>query len=126
MNPADMNPVVYDIDYVTITLDTPTTPHDVLSPDTHVEPAHHMDSSSRGTNELLATAPIKERGSDPITIEATTTDSLDDTNCQVAPSESSTRRSSRERQPSVLLRDFVCHTTRCLDTLSTSSAQSMS
>lgn len=114
-----MNPAVYEMDSV-----TPTTSLDTA--DTHVEPTPPMDSSSRGTNELLASALIKERGSDPIMLEASSAVSLDDTNRPVAPSESDIRRSSRERQPSVLLKDFVCHTTRCLDPPSSSSALSMS
>jgi hypothetical protein len=100
------HPAVYDMDYVTSTssLDTSSTPHNVLfPPDTPSEPTFPMNSSCSGTNELLATGPMKERGSDPVTLEAPANVIDNDTTCPIAPYENNLRRSSRERQPSVRL-----------------------
>jgi len=82
-------------------------------------PVPSKTSSHNGTDMLTL------RGSDHVETPATI--SLDETtNPPSTSTNSDVRRSSRDCQPSVLLHDFVCHTTRRLDPpLSVTSAVSI-
>lgn len=125
------HPAIYDMDFVTPTspLDPPLpppTPQIVMPSAAFVEPTHNMASSSSGTDGL-PNGSLEVRGSDPIELEAHATTSLDGTiGLSSAPSADHIRRSSRDREQSVRLRDYVCHTARCLDPPSPSPTQSPS